>query len=145
MTKLTEITEHRKNTYLEIAVDDCNILWKYSSYSKLRRIIALCLRFRPTNTYREELCIKELNEAKIRIIKITQASRFSQEKSLATKQPINKRNIAALNSFIDENGLIRISGHFRRSKLAFTQKYPILLPNRHFNTIIGLIIREIYE
>ena len=30
MTELTEISERRKNTCLEIAVDDCNILRKYS-------------------------------------------------------------------------------------------------------------------
>jgi len=125
-------------------VINCNILRKYS-YSKLRRIITLCLRFRPTNTYRGELCIKELDEAKIRIIKITQISRFSQElKRLAAKQPpINENNIAVLNPFIDENGLICVGGRLRRSKLAFTQKYPILLPNRHFMT--DLIIKKTHQ
>jgi len=60
------------------------------------------------NTYRGELCIKKLDEAEIKIIKITQAFRFSQElKRLAAKQSINKGNIAALNPFINENGLKR--------------------------------------
>ncbi|XP_018406417.1 PREDICTED: uncharacterized protein LOC108782610 [Cyphomyrmex costatus] len=41
--------------------------------------MALCLRFRPKNTYRGPLCINELDEAETRIIKIIQTHSFSCE------------------------------------------------------------------
>ncbi|XP_018393048.1 PREDICTED: uncharacterized protein LOC108772091 [Cyphomyrmex costatus] len=144
IAELDEIPERRKNTCLNIVVNDCDILRKYSSYSQMCRIIAWSLRFRPKNTYRNELCMKEISDAEIRIIKIVQASRFLPElKRLANKQPISKNNIAALNPFIDEDSLIRVGGRLKDSNLTFEQKHPILLPNRHFVT--DSIIKETHE
>ncbi|XP_011685487.1 PREDICTED: uncharacterized protein LOC105448539 [Wasmannia auropunctata] len=94
--------------------------------------------------YRGELCIKELDEAEIRVMKIIQASCFACElNELTKKQAIKKSNIAALNPFIDSNGLIRVGGRLKNSELTFSRKHPILIPNRHFLT--DLIIRETHE
>ncbi|XP_070170934.1 uncharacterized protein [Polyergus mexicanus] len=142
--KLNEIPELRKNTCFATVSNDCSIFEKYSSYSRLLRVIALCLRFRIKNTYREQLCMKEIDEAETRIIKIIQASYFSRERNeLTNKRSIKKSNIAALNPFIDENGIIRVGGRLKMSELTFTQKHPILLPSRHFLT--DLIIKETHE
>ncbi|XP_067208930.1 uncharacterized protein [Linepithema humile] len=142
--ELNEIPELRKNTCLITEPNAYLILRKYSSYSKLLRIIALCMRFRLDNTYRGQLCIKEIDETEKRIMKIIQASCFAQElKELTDKQTIKKNNIAALNPFIDNDGLIRVGGRLKNSDLTFSQKHPILLPSRHFLT--DLIIREIHE
>ncbi|XP_018403789.1 PREDICTED: uncharacterized protein LOC108780532 [Cyphomyrmex costatus] len=141
---LNELPELRKNVCLTTNVPDYSIFQRYSSYSRLLRIMASCLRFRPKNIYRGPLCIKELDETEIRIIKIIQTHSFSCEaKELTHGRSVNKTNIAALNPFLDENGLIRVGGRLKESKLAYAQKHPILIPSRHFLT--DLIIRETHE
>jgi len=118
--------------------NDNNILQKYSSYSKTLRIVALCLRFRPKNAYQRQLYAKEIEEAKTKIMKIIQASCFSHELKLSDKQPLKRSNINVLNPFIDPNGLIRIGGRLKGSKLTFPQKHLILFPSRHFIYQISL-------
>ncbi|XP_018376357.1 PREDICTED: uncharacterized protein LOC108769714 [Trachymyrmex cornetzi] len=142
--ELNEIPELRKNICLTTDVVDYSILQRYSSYSKLLHIVAWCLRFHPRNTYRGQLHINELEEAEIKIIKIIQTHSFSRElKELKRGRSVNKTNIAALSPFIDENGIIRVGGRLSRSRLAYAQKHPILIPSRHFLT--DLIIRETHE
>lgn len=46
-----EIPELKKNTCLIATCDDPDILERYSSYSKLLRVVAYCLRFVPNNKY----------------------------------------------------------------------------------------------
>ncbi|XP_036138375.1 uncharacterized protein LOC118644288 [Monomorium pharaonis] len=120
-----EITELRKNVCLTTILKDFSILEKYSSYTKLCKVVAYCLRFRPSNIYKGLLSPKEINEAETRIMKLLQAS------------------FAGLNPFIDEDGLLRVGGRLQASDLTFAQKHPILLPSR--NRITDQIIREIHE
>lgn len=102
------------------------------------------MRFRLKNTYHGQLCIKEIDEAETKIIKLIQASYFTRElKELINKRSINKSSVAALNPFIDENGIIRVGGRLKLSELTFAQKHPILLPSHHFLT--DLIIKETHE
>lgn len=143
LTELTEVPELRKNTCLAVAVN-CSFFEKYSSYSRLIRIMALCLRFRPKNAYHDQLSVKELNETEIRIMKIIQKSCYSRTWcELSNGHSINKGSIASLNPFLDERGLIRVGGRLKMSQLSFAQKHQILLPSRHF--ITDLIIKETHE
>ncbi|KYN50077.1 hypothetical protein ALC62_00105, partial [Cyphomyrmex costatus] len=63
--------------------------------------------------------------------------------ALKSNRVISKTNIAALSPFLDQSGLIRIGGRIRRAELTFSQKHPILLPNRCHLT--DCIIREIHN
>jgi len=56
---------------------------------------------------------------------------------------MSKGRIAALNPFLDENGILRVGGRLRGSNLSFAQKHPILLPSR--NHLTDCIIRGIHE
>lgn len=85
--QVIEILELRKNVCLATRFNDLHIFEKYSSYSKLCRIIAYCLRVRPTNKYHGPFCAKEIDKAERRVIKILQSARFSSEiKDLENKQ-----------------------------------------------------------
>jgi len=120
------------------------IFERFSSYSKLLRIIAYCLRFRIKNKHTGPLRAKEINEAEIRVLKTLQAIRFADEiKKLEGKTPIGKGKLANLNPFLDGDKLIRVGGRLQMSELTFTQKHPILLPPRHY--LSDRIIREVHE
>lgn len=142
--RVSEIPELKTNTCLSATSGNIGIFEKYSSYAKLRRIVAYCLRFRPDNKHVGSLCAEEIIEAEIRILKILQATRFSDEiKRLKGKHSITKSKFISLNPFLDKNELIRVGGRLQKSKLTFSQKHPILLSSRHCLT--DQIIREIHE
>ncbi|XP_071652802.1 uncharacterized protein [Temnothorax longispinosus] len=130
--RLSEIPETKTNTCLTATSGSLELFEKYSSYSKLCRIIAYCRRFRHDNQYIGSLCAEEINEAEIRILRLLQATQFSEEiKILKNKHVINQGKLASLNPFLDKNDLIRVGGRLQKSQLTFSRKHPILLPNRH--------------
>ncbi|XP_011858514.1 PREDICTED: uncharacterized protein LOC105556056 [Vollenhovia emeryi] len=122
-----EITELKKNVCLITTTYDVEILNRYSSYSKLLRVVAYCLRFR-----RITIGAKALSAG----------SQFVNElKELRLKGSISKGKV--VNPFLDDDGLIRVGGRLQRSNLTFNQKHPILLPSRH--RLTDNIIREVHE
>ncbi|XP_011880587.1 PREDICTED: uncharacterized protein LOC105569050 [Vollenhovia emeryi] len=139
-----ETPELKGNTCLMITPRDPDIFKRYSSYSKLCRIIAYCFRFHPLNKYKGNLTVEEIEAAEVKILRIIQPSQFSEEiKGLESKGVTNRNRIANLNPFLDNDGLIRIGGRLRKANLSYSQRYPILLPSRHYLT--DCIIREIHE
>ncbi|XP_011858918.1 PREDICTED: uncharacterized protein LOC105556434 [Vollenhovia emeryi] len=139
-----ETPELKRNTCLMITPRDPDIFKRYSSYSKLRRIIAYCFRFHPLNKCKGNLTVEEIETAEVKILRIIQSSQFSEEiKGLKSKGVTNRNRIANLNPFLDNDGLIRVGGRLRKANLSYSQRYPILLPSRHYLT--DCIIREIHE
>lgn len=142
--QITETPELKRNTCLMSVDNDFGILNRFSSYSKLLRVVAYCFRVLLNNKYTGTLSVKEINNAEMRIIKLIQATRFRDEiKKLKNENSTIKSRFANLNPFLDENDIIRVGGRLQMSSLTFGQKHPILLPNRHFLT--DHIIREIHE
>ena len=143
--QISEIPELKKNVCLTVTTsNDLGILDRFSSYSKLLRIVAYCLRVLPGNTYTGSLNAEEINKAEIRILKILQSIRFPEDiKRLKHKLSMDRSKFANLNPFLDENDLIRVGGRLQNSNLTFNQKHPILLPNRH--SLTDRIIPETHE
>ena len=144
VTQIVEIPELKKNICLTPKLNDFDLIHKYSSYYKLRRIVAYCLRFRITNKYSGPLHAKELDEAEIRIVKCIQASRFIDEIAKLKNKTLSHTNrIANLNPFLDDAGVIRVGGRLQAANISFAQKHQILLPSRH--RLTDSIIRETHE
>ncbi|XP_039306760.1 uncharacterized protein LOC113004056 [Solenopsis invicta] len=141
--RIPEIPELKKNACLISEHTKFDILDRYSSYSKLIRIVSYCLRVRHPNKHTGVLQAEEINKAEIRVLKILQADQFSDEIKRLNGASTNKSKFANLNPFIDEYGLIRVGGRLQKSDLTFAQKHPILLPSRH--SLTDRIIREIHE
>lgn len=139
-----EIPELKTNTCLTATTSNFEILEKYSSYSKLLRVVAYCCRFLITNKYVGSLCTEEINGAEMRILKLLQAVSFSDEiKKLKNKQLLVKSKLIALSPFLDENDLLRVGGRLCKSNLTASQKHQILIPSHH--RLTDQIIREIHE
>lgn len=141
--KIMEIPELKKNTCLTAVNSNFDVFDKFSSYSKLLRVIAYCLRVRRPRKYSGPLDTEEINEAEIRVLKLLQADRFDIEIKILKKVSKIKSKFTNLNLFLDENELIRVGGRLQRSNLTSAQKHPILLPSRH--RVTDCIIREAHE
>ncbi|GFS40237.1 DUF1758 domain-containing protein [Trichonephila inaurata madagascariensis] len=111
-------------------------LQKFSSWNKLKRVVAYCLRFvkscsLPTCKRRKSfLTTAELSEAEKGIVKFIQRDHFSMEVSYlsAGKQLPSTNKLTPLTPFYDDSGIIRVGGRLKNSILPESQKHPILLP-----------------
>ncbi|UYV72368.1 hypothetical protein LAZ67_9002823 [Cordylochernes scorpioides] len=123
------------------------VVTKYSTFNKTRRIIAWCLRFitncRVSLKKREigTLSKKELENAVIRIIGWIQEDEFGEEMQdlRNTGHASRKSRILQLNPFIDATGMLRVGGRIQFANVGPDQKFPLLLPkNHHFTKLIIL-------
>lgn len=124
-----------------------SLLIRYSTITKLKRVIAYILRFK-NNASRENakltgnLAVEEINNALLKILKLTQCECFQIEiKNLSQTNSVKANStLLALSPFLDDNGLIRVGGRLKNSNLNYSGKHPIVLPKNHHVT--KLIIRE---
>ncbi|UYV80978.1 hypothetical protein LAZ67_19002335 [Cordylochernes scorpioides] len=124
---------------------------KYSSFTRLKRVTAWCLRFgancQRASKEREygPLTTAEMNRAIMVIVKLVQCSEFLHEiQSLNDHcQLPNKNRILDLGPFLDDEGLLRVGGRLQRSNLSSNQKHPMILPKKHH--ITRLIIQEYHQ
>ncbi|XP_018316614.1 uncharacterized protein [Mycetomoellerius zeteki] len=105
--------------------------------------MAYCLRVRRDNKRSGSLSAEEVKESEIRVLKALQTAAFPDEIEALKNDGVNKTSIAALSPFLDQNDLIRVGGRIRRAELTFSQRHPILLPNRC--RLTDCIIREIHN
>ena len=149
----------------KIAVEDDllrNIEEKYSCYLKMKRIIALMLKWK-TNTEQKKqmmprrsekvldfsinnfnlLDVKLLQEAGKCIAKMVQLKYFNEElKQLKMKNKENVKiscKISSLNPSLDGNGIIRVGGRLEKPDINNDCKHPILMPKGcHISKLIIL-------
>ncbi|XP_018364037.1 PREDICTED: uncharacterized protein LOC108761807 [Trachymyrmex cornetzi] len=86
------------------------------------------------------LSTEELRRAETTICRMVQQECFPRELHNLKRQELVHSNspIAALNPFLDEEGIIRVGGRIKRADVPADQKHPIVLPTRHHITEILL-------
>ncbi|GBM62415.1 hypothetical protein AVEN_56053-1, partial [Araneus ventricosus] len=115
---------------------------KFSSCSKLTRILAYCFRFvhnirSPSKKCSGPLTAAELVVSENLIIQLLQEQEFSVEiRMLRENKPLPcNSKLLALNIFLDKSGIIRVGGRLsKHSTLNINQKHPMLLPKDHHLT-----------
>lgn len=141
-----------------------DIFLRFSKYQRLVRVIAYIRRWKkskPNNRcvrlffeitdYKERiakiiklipslLCSEVINSERC-VIKLIQHERFSKDLKLLENGQTTR--LDAFSPFIDEFSLIRVGGRLKKSKLVYNQKYPLLLPAKHY--VSDLIIRDFHE
>ncbi|XP_011697588.1 PREDICTED: uncharacterized protein LOC105455747 [Wasmannia auropunctata] len=126
-----------------------SIIQKFSSLTRLKRVIAYCFRFKsnslkPANRVSGPLTVLELEQAMTTVIKISQTNEFSKELDSLVKgaKTDAKSRLSTLHPFLDSNGVIRVGGRLHHAPLEYTQKHPIVLPQK--NHLTDLIIRDVH-
>ncbi|XP_071579211.1 uncharacterized protein [Temnothorax nylanderi] len=108
----TALPELKSTTVTLVVNETSNVLIRFSTYSKLKRVIAQCKKWKH-NALGTKRTGRNLS---------------------------SKSKLRALDPFIDDKGLIRVGGRLRHSSLSVDRKHPIVLPARHHVT--GLIMRQ---
>lgn len=111
---------------------------RFSSFGKLRRVIAYCLRTKPTITHKGVVGIEELKAAENKIIKLVQMAAFHDDmkKIKSQRQVHNKSKLKSLDPFLDEVGILRVGGSLKNAQLPYEQQHPAILPKSHHVTDI---------
>ena len=163
----TEGPELKKQvkTY-KIAVEDDllgNIEEKYSRWLKMKRIIALMLKWKINTEQKKEMMprrsekvldfsinnlnlldVKLLQEAEKCIVKMVQLKHLNEElKQLKMKNKENVKissKISSSNPYLDENGIIRVGERLEKFDIDNDCEHPILMPKRcHISKLIILL------
>ncbi|XP_063994615.1 uncharacterized protein LOC135172511 [Diachasmimorpha longicaudata] len=141
--KPIDLPELKKATVLLVSSPPRNpLLQRYSSFQRLKRIMALCLRWK-TKVKSSHLTLQELKRSEILILQLLQQETFKSELRLLQegKSLHPKSRLINLSVQLDENHLIRVGGRLKKHKtLPLDGIHPILLPKGHH--ITNLIIQE---
>ncbi|XP_017796726.1 PREDICTED: uncharacterized protein LOC108577994 [Habropoda laboriosa] len=138
LTPMDDIPEQKTTICLASTLIDYSILERYSSWGKLIRIIAYCLRWKHRHRSGGCLTVAERNYAHNTIIKMLQHQYFAKDIHHLSddKKPEVNRKLRPLNPFTDQNGILRVGGRLKHSFMPFSQKHPIILPKAHLTTKI---------
>ena len=145
---VTNLEEVRVQT----AVFDVAFWQRFSSFSRLVRVVAYCRRWLyvrgKVNIRRDTkfLSRQEVDDAIEVCVRRCQEEGFSEElKELKRKGSLDKKKkkLRSLNVFLDATGIIRVGGRLEMSSLTFNEKHPILIPKESFLT--GLLIAEAHQ
>lgn len=125
------IPEHRTISHMSIIQNNFNLFENYSVLTKLQRVTAYCCRFisnfklsrERQNRVIGNLTILELERAMITLVKISQIQSFSKdyEDMKRTGLVSNSSLILSLNPFLDDKGIIRVSGRLKNANVAYEQ------------------------
>ncbi|XP_046145779.1 uncharacterized protein LOC123989147 [Osmia bicornis bicornis] len=134
----------KKTTCLALKISKCEFFVKFSSYTKLIRVLAYCLRMLRSNVCKGELCAQEIINAERTVVRLIQQEQFFDEiQRISSSGGAKGSRLASLSPFVDEHGLLRVGGRLQNAEISYAQKHPILLPSYHHVT--DLIIREMHE
>ncbi|XP_076384507.1 uncharacterized protein LOC143263380 [Megalopta genalis] len=147
--------KERKPVMLTISTAESSIVRIFSTYTRLLRSIAYCLRFAKFMRNRVKklegdasgslitgsLTTIEINAARTRLELLAQREAFSTEIRLVqTQQALpNSSALRSLNVFLDNGGLLRVGGRLSNAPIDYDQKHPIILPPKH--PLTDLIIK----
>ncbi|XP_043474031.1 uncharacterized protein LOC122506102 [Leptopilina heterotoma] len=113
-----------------------SLIERYSSFTKLLRITAICYRVIKKFRHRFDgpitspLTPEELVDAKYYWVHQVQLAFYPNElTTLSNKENLPKQNsLIRLMPFIDEKGILRVGGRLINSELSYENKHPFILP-----------------
>ncbi|XP_018399183.1 PREDICTED: uncharacterized protein LOC108776926 [Cyphomyrmex costatus] len=146
-----DIPERRSKAIVAVAASqDLDIFERYSTFTKLIRVVAYMVRFAEKTRKKDSAEISQVPQRKdsnnirsitsneqhqviMRLVKIIQRVHFTEElKSLNRLGLVDKKShILKLSPFVDESGILRVGGRLKAASIPFSAKYPILLPGHH--------------
>jgi hypothetical protein len=99
---------------------------KFSSWNKLQRVIAYCLRFiyncrHKNSRFQGAVSLFELNEATLVCVKRAQTDSFMKEKADLMKKGSlsNKSSLLSLSPFPNGNHFLRVGGRLKKLRFEF--------------------------
>ncbi|XP_017470374.1 PREDICTED: uncharacterized protein LOC108362054 [Rhagoletis zephyria] len=153
----TELELKSKKTVANLTqtADEWDLLTKYHSFDKLKRITAYLLRFANNARITASqsgagalntgcLTCAEIRSAEVALVKYTQFNCFEQEiYNCRFNKPVPMRSsLARLQPFLDSKGILRVGGRIKNAVISDDVKHPIILPKK--SPLAKVIAAEIH-
>ena len=131
------------------------MLLKYLSWLRLQRKIAWLLKFKAylqdrksrsavTIDVDKRLTAADLEQLTVAIVKLLQREAYGQEiKALEKREKIKSSSVIARLNPVLINGVLRIGGRVPEAPIAFSTKFPMIIPPKHHVT--KLLIASFHE
>ncbi|XP_075150612.1 uncharacterized protein LOC142224708 [Haematobia irritans] len=133
-------SEPKRVQTLHVTSEYCDILERFSSYTKALRVLSYVFRF--YNSTRRRIVIdiaytttniaqSEIVFVKKRLINLAQRHYFRNEYDAIVQNNIIPKDspITTLNPFIDQENIIRVNGRLAHSSLPYSERHPIIIPD----------------
>ena len=146
---LPEVRANVLHIQAEAVIDD--IVLRYSSYQKLLRVVAWCLRFvlnirkKQNRMLQSILLLQEVELAETRLIQLSQQRHYCKEIDILKKNrqlPL-KSCLIDKHPFMDSQGILRVGGRLINSQLDPMAKHPAIIHGKDLLT--ELIIADLHE
>ncbi|XP_050685659.1 uncharacterized protein LOC126980084 [Leptidea sinapis] len=135
--QLDETHEEERIISMKVTESKEDFEWmRFSSLTKLLRVISYCWRIILPKTEREALprfiTVKEMNQTLDKCIKQAQKFAFNEEITLlANGKEIPKRSILhTLCPILDQKGLLRVGGRIDLANVSYDARHPIIIPTK---------------
>lgn len=133
-----EIPEQRTVTHFN-CVNDLNVNFsKFSSAQKIKRIMAYILRFISNCSKGQQktygyLSPIELDRSLKTLIMLAQQESFPLDYNQLREKGVLKKHskLKNLNTFMDNDGLIRVGGRLQNSNHPYDKRHPLILSSKH--------------
>ncbi|KAL0871839.1 hypothetical protein ABMA27_004314 [Loxostege sticticalis] len=129
------------------------LLKRYSSLSKLVRVVSYCRRWLLSlkknkdkrKVLPEYVTYEERNESLTCCIKMSQSIEFREELESLKKKGSVKRtsHLLSLAPFLDDQGVLRVGGRLKHAESRLVEKHPIIIGTQ--NLLLPLILREAHS
>lgn len=132
-----------KKKVFHIEVEESPIWERFSSFNRMRRVLAYCRRILKTKEDKPKyLLAEELDYITESCIKYYQRLVYKEEIEDLRKvgKVKNRSNLLTLTPFLDKNGMLRVGGRLGKANMTEEEKHPVIVPNNQHVTL--LIINE---
>lgn len=149
-----DLTEQRLQIHATTTIQEIEepeLLTRHSSLKKLLRVTAWCRWWLPHRRIESARAVcpeeatplalhaSDLEEARLTLIRLVQATHFREELATTSKGEylLSRAKLNKLNPFLDERGLLRVGGRLKHASINHEAKHPVILPGEsHFTSLI---------
>ena len=147
LTPSEELTDLR-GTILVICSDFWNLWKRFSSFTKLQRVLVCCFRFyskirKTSDMLPKELTTAELQHCKERLICLSQKEFYSKEIELLNKGKSipNSSHILSLQPLLDDSGLLCVGGRLQNSNVGI--RHQVILSRK--SHLVKLLVLQLHH
>ncbi|XP_049871181.1 uncharacterized protein LOC126370387 [Pectinophora gossypiella] len=147
-------TKLKSHVTVDTQIDDSeDLMRRFSSLTKLTRVLSLCRRvmrwktseIKETERLDHGLTAKEINKTLLTCIRMCQRKHFQREiEGLQKFGRVDKKSkLSSLNPYLDDEQALRVNGRLHNAYLEESTKHPLIIP--HKSHLTNLLIDEAHR
>ena len=136
---------------------------RFSSWTRLRRVVALCLIYRkrlldivrakrdqqeppPMPTQDVEMLTKAEDEIVKSVQQLAYAEEIATLKQAGDPKPLKRKSpLFKLHPYVDDRGILRVGGRLEKGSFPVGLKHPVILPKGHVSVLVARYYHSLHH